>query len=212
MIKTNIDYSLYAITERSYLGERDFLEAVEEAIKAGITVLQLREKDISGREFYHLALQVRKLTKAYGIPLIINDRVDIALAVDADGVHVGQEDIPAKAVRKIMGPEKILGVSAKTVEEAIKAEQDGADYLGVGAVFPSPTKPSSKAIGLEGLKEIKSKVKIPVVAIGGITKDNAKEVLAAGADGLSCISAVFCGNITENVKALKKVLYESRKH
>ncbi|MDN5331688.1 MAG: thiamine-phosphate pyrophosphorylase [Tepidanaerobacteraceae bacterium] len=206
-----IDYSLYAITERSYLGEKDLFEAVKEAIKAGITVLQLREKDISGREFYQQALRLRELTRAYGIPFIINDRVDIALAVDADGVHVGQEDIPAAVVRKILGPGKILGVSAKTAEEAIKAENDGADYLGAGAVFPSPTKPSSEAIGLEGLKKIKSAVKIPVVAIGGITKDNAKQVLSTGVDGISCISAVFCGNITENVRILKKLVSESRK-
>jgi len=206
-----IDYSLYAITERSYIGKRNLVDAVEEAIKAGITVLQLREKDITSREFYHLALQLRELTKAYRIPFIINDRVDIALAVDADGVHVGQEDLPADVVRRIIGKEKILGVSAKTVEEAIKAEEDGADYLGVGAIFPSPTKPSSEAIGLEGLKIIKSKVKIPVVAIGGITKDNAGEVIASGADGISCISAVFCGNIAENVRALKKVVDESIK-
>ncbi|SHM19101.1 thiamine-phosphate diphosphorylase [Caldanaerovirga acetigignens] len=206
-----IDYSLYAITERSYIGKRNLVDAVEEAIKAGITVLQLREKDITSREFYHLALQLRELTKAYRIPFIINDRVDIALAVDADGVHVGQEDLPADVVRKIIGKEKILGVSAKTIEEAIKAENDGADYLGVGAIFPSPTKPSSEAIGLEGLKRIKSNVKIPVVAIGGITKDNAGEVIEAGADGISCISSIFSGDITENVRALKKVVYDLRK-
>jgi thiamine-phosphate pyrophosphorylase len=207
-----IDYSLYAITERSYIGKRNLVDAVEEAIKAGITVLQLREKDITSREFYHLALQLRELTKAYGIPFIINDRVDIALAVDADGVHVGQDDLPADVVRKIIGKEKIMGVSAKTVEEAIKAEKDGADYLGVGAIFPSPTKPSSEAIGLEGLKIIKNKVKIPVVAIGGINKNNAGEVITAGADGISCISSIFSGDITENVRALKKVVYESRKY
>lgn len=205
-----IDYSLYAVTERSYIGQRNFIDAVEEALKAGVTVLQLREKDISSRDFYRLALQLRELTKAYGIPLIINDRVDIALAVDADGVHVGQEDLPAEAVRRIIGKEKILGVSARTVEEALKAEEDGADYLGVGAVFPSPTKPSSEAIGLEGLRKIKSRVKIPVVAIGGITRDNAAEVIAAGADGIACISAVFCGDISQNVRALKNAVEGSR--
>lgn len=205
-----IDYSLYAVTERSYIGQRNFIDAVEEALKAGVTVLQLREKDISSRDFYRLALQLRELTKAYGIPLIINDRADIALAVDADGVHVGQEDLPAEAVRRIIGKEKILGVSARTVEEALKAEEDGADYLGVGAVFPSPTKPSSEAIGLEGLRKIKSRVKIPVVAIGGITRDNAAEVIAAGADGIACISAVFCGDISQNVRALKNAVEGSR--
>ncbi|ADL06817.1 thiamine phosphate synthase [Thermosediminibacter oceani] len=203
------DFTLYAVTERSYLHGRDLVEAVEEAIRAGITVLQLREKDAPGREFYELALRLRELTRVYGIPFIINDRVDIALAVDADGVHVGQEDIPADVARKIIGPGKILGVSAKTVEEAIRAEKDGADYLGVGAIFPSPTKPSSEAIGLEGLIKIKNAVKIPVVAIGGITVQNANEVMATGVDGICCISAVFCGDITENVRALRRAISQS---
>lgn len=148
-----MDLTLYAITDRSYIKNMDIAEAVELAIKGGATVIQLREKDISSREFYEIALKVKEVTKRNRIPLIINDRVDIALAVDADGVHVGQEDLPADIVRKIIGRDKIVGVSARTVEEALKAQRDGADYLGVGAVFKTPTKPEAEAIGIEGLKK-----------------------------------------------------------
>ncbi|MDI3482023.1 MAG: thiamine-phosphate pyrophosphorylase [Tepidanaerobacteraceae bacterium] len=194
-----MDYRLYAVTDRSYLDGISLSLAVELAIRGGATIIQLREKHISSREFYKLALEIKRVTRRYDIPLIINDRVDIALAVDADGVHVGQEDIPADVVRRIIGPGRILGVSAKTVDEASKAERDGADYLGVGAVFPTPTKPESEAIGIEGVRRIKEAVRIPVVAIGGITKENAYEVmLKTGADGISSVSAVFAGDIEKN--------------
>ncbi|HHW04239.1 MAG TPA: thiamine phosphate synthase [Thermoanaerobacterales bacterium] len=198
-----MDYRLYAVTDRSYLDGMDLVTAVELAIKGGATIIQLREKYISGREFYELAMEIRQVTKRYNIPLIINDRVDIALAVNADGVHVGQEDIPANVVRRIIGPGKILGVSAKTVDEAQKAEKDGADYLGVGAVFPTPTKPESEAIGVGEVKRIKEAVKIPVVAIGGITRENAYEIIReAGVDGISSVSAVFAGDIEKNTSLL----------
>lgn len=198
-----MDYRLYAVTDRSYLNGIDIVDAVELAARGGVTIVQLREKQISGREFCELAFRIKQVTKRYNIPLIINDRVDIALAVDADGVHVGQEDIPANIARRIIGPHRILGVSAKTVDEALKAEKDGADYLGVGAVFPTPTKPESDAIGIEGVKRIKEAVKIPVVAIGGITKENAYEIIHdAGVDGISSVSAVFAGDIEKNTRML----------
>ncbi|SDG62976.1 thiamine-phosphate pyrophosphorylase [Thermoanaerobacter thermohydrosulfuricus] len=202
-----MDLTLYAITDRSYIKDMDIADAVELAIKGGATVIQLREKDISSREFYEIALKVKEVTKRNRIPLIINDRVDIALAVDADGVHVGQKDLPADVVRKVIGHDKIVGVSARTVEEALKAQRDGADYLGVGAVFKTPTKPEAEAIGIEGLKKIKEAVTIPVVAIGGITKDNAYEVmLKSGVDGISSVSAVFYGDIENNTRKLLEVI------
>ncbi|MCR4430363.1 MAG: thiamine phosphate synthase [Tepidanaerobacteraceae bacterium] len=198
-----MDLRLYAVTDRSYLDGISLSLAVELAIKGGATIIQLREKQISGKEFYELALEVKRVTSRYGIPLIINDRADIALAVDADGLHVGQEDIPADVARRIIGPSRILGVSAKTVDEALKAERDGADYLGVGAVFPTPTKPESDAIGMEGAKKIKEAVKIPVVAIGGITVENAYDVvLKAKVDGISSVSAVFAGDVEANARRL----------
>jgi len=200
-----MDLRLYAVTDRSYLNGITLVEAVEMAIKGGATIIQLREKNIGGREFYGLALKVKEVTGLYNIPLIINDRVDVALAVDADGVHVGQEDLPADVVRRMIGPGKILGVSAKTVEEGIKAQRDGADYLGVGAVYSTPTKPESDAIGLERVKMIKEAVDIPVVAIGGITLENAYEVMVkTGVDGLSTVSAVFSGDIEKNARLLIK--------
>ncbi|MDI6601560.1 MAG: thiamine phosphate synthase [Thermoanaerobacteraceae bacterium] len=207
-----MDLRLYAVTDRSYLKGITLVEAVEMAIKGGATIIQLREKNIGGREFYELALKVKEVTGLYDIPLIINDRVDIALAVDADGVHVGQEDLPADVVRRIIGPGKILGVSAKTVKEGLKAQRDGADYLGVGAVYSTPTKPESDAIGLEGVKMIKEAVDIPVVAIGGITLGNAYEVMVkTGVDGISTVSAVFSGDIEENARLLMEEIERALK-
>lgn len=200
-----MDFRLYAVTDRSYLDGIDLIAAVEQAIRGGVTVIQLREKQISSRDFFNLASRVKEVTTRYKVPLIINDRVDIALAVDADGVHIGQEDLPAQVVRRLIGPGKILGVSAGTVEEAIKAQEDGADYLGVGAVFPTPTKPESGAIGIEGVKKIKESVSIPVVAIGGITRENAYEVMIkTGADGIASVSAIFAGDVEENSRQLMK--------
>jgi len=194
-----MDFRLYAVTDRSYLDAMDLADAVEQAIRGGVTIIQLREKQVSSGEFYELALRIRQVTRRKNVPLIINDRLDIALAVDADGVHVGQEDLPAKVVRRLIGPDKILGVSAGTVEEALKAQKDGADYLGVGAAYPTPTKPESYAIGIEGIMKIKEAVGIPVVAIGGITRENAYDVmLETGVDGISSVSAVFAGDIEEN--------------
>lgn len=199
-----MDLRLYAVTDRSYIKNISLEEAVEKAIKGGATMVQLREKHIDSRRFYELALKIKEITGRYNVPFIVNDRVDIALAVDADGVHVGQEDIPADVVRRIMGPEKILGVSAKTIEEAIKAQRDGADYIGAGAVYPTPTKPESDAIGIEGVKRIKDAVDIPVVAIGGITQENVYELISnTGIDGVAVVSAILAGEIEENARILR---------
>lgn len=162
------------------------------ALRGGATVIQLREKSKSSAEFMQTALRVKALTAAYGVPLVINDRIDIALAVDADGVHLGQRDIPGEVARKLLGPTKILGISAKTIEQANQAIHCGADYIGVGAVYGSHTKTDAVTIGLVGLQAIRAAVNIPIVAIGGITLGPAiHEIMRHGADGAAVVSAVF---------------------
>lgn len=188
----NIDYSLYLITDRNIINNRSLKECVEEAIKGGVTIVQIREKDASTREFYNIAKEIKEVTDKYNIPLIINDRLDIALAVDAAGVHLGQSDMSIEVARKILGEDKIIGISAGNSEEALEAEKAGADYLGIGAIFYTGTKKDiDEPIGLEGLKEIVNKIKIPSVAIGGINKENAAEVMKTGVNGISVISAIL---------------------
>lgn len=188
----NIDYSLYLITDRGIIKDRCLKDCVEEAIKGGVTIVQIREKDASTREFYNIAKEVKEVTDKYNIPLIINDRLDIALAVDAAGVHLGQSDMSIEVARKILGEEKIIGISAGNLEEALEAEKSGADYLGIGAIFYTGTKKDiDEPIGLEGLKEIINKIKIPSVAIGGINKDNTEDVIKTGVNGISVISAIL---------------------
>lgn len=191
MNKKTVDYSLYLVTDRGVLGGRDLLQSLAEALAGGVTVVQLREKNLDAKEFYLLAREAKKITERHGVPLIINDRLDIALAVDADGVHVGQQDLPAAAARKILGREKILGVSAANLAEALQAEKDGADYLGVGAIFPTTTKNDVRSLAPAELKEIKRLVKIPVVAIGGINENNIGIVTATGIDGVAVASAIL---------------------
>ena len=186
----NIDLSLYLVTDNSDDVDR-FLNTIEEAIKGGVTVVQIREKTADTLDFYNLALKVKEITTKYDVPLIINDRVDVALAIDADGVHVGQSDMPCDVTRRLMGPDKILGVSAATVEEAKKAESDGADYIGTGAVFPTATKDDADSVTKEELVEIVKSINIPVVAIGGINLDNASQLLDTGIAGLSVVSAIM---------------------
>ena len=176
MKKEDIDYSVYLVTDRRNKTDEEFLNIIEEAIKGGTTVVQLREKTASTKEFYDLALRVKEITSRYGVPLLINDRIDIALAVDSEGVHIGQDDMPADIAREIIGEDKILGVSASTVEEAKKAEKDSADYIGSGAVFPTATKDDADSVSKEELKEIVDSIDIPVVAIGGLTVENANTV------------------------------------
>ena len=202
--KQILDYTLYLVTDRSLMSTQTLEQAVEQAIQGGCTMVQLREKDASSRAFYETALNVKQITDSYSVPLIINDRVDICKAIDACGVHVGQSDLPAKAVRKILGLEKIIGVSTATLEEAIQAEQDGADYLGVGAMFATATKTNTRSVTLEQLAAIKAAVEIPVVAIGGIGLGNAGVLAPAGIDGIAVVSAILAQpDITKAAQQLK---------
>ncbi len=186
----NLDLSLYLVTDKSDDVEK-FLKTIEEGIKGGVTVVQIREKTADTLDFFNLALKVKEITRKYNVPLIINDRVDVALAIDAEGVHVGQSDMPCEVTRKLVGPDKIVGVSAATIDEAKKAEKDGADYIGTGAVFPTATKDDAPKITKKDLKEIVDSINIPVVAIGGITLDNAHELIDTGIAGLSVVSAIM---------------------
>ena len=200
----SLDLSLYLVTDNSDDVER-FLNTIEEAIKCGTTVVQIREKTAETLDFYNLALKVKDITTKYNVPLIINDRVDVALAIDADGVHVGQSDMPCDVTRKLIGEDKILGVSAATIEEARKAEKDGADYIGTGAVFPTQTKDDAPKITKDDLKEIVESIDIPVVAIGGITLENAHELNDTGIAGLSVVSAIMS---SDNPKKSSEELLE----
>ncbi|MEK7826407.1 MAG: thiamine phosphate synthase [Thermodesulfobacteriota bacterium] len=191
MIKENMDLTIYLVTDRRWLGERTLWDSVEEAILGGVTLVQLREKKISSKEYLELAQRVKEVTDRHDIPLIINDRIDIALAIDADGVHLGPEDLPVPIARKLLGDGKIIGSSAASVDEALLFQAQGADYLGVGAVFPTATKRGTEKVGLEDLRGIKSAVHIPVVAIGGIKAENAKPVMETGVDGVAVVSAIM---------------------
>jgi len=186
----NVDLSLYLVTDNSD-DEEKFLKTIEEAILGGVTVVQIREKTADTLDFYNLAVKVKEITTKYDVDLIINDRVDVALAIDADGVHVGQSDMPCDITRKLIGEDKILGVSAATIEEAKKAENDGADYIGTGAVFPTSTKDDAPSITKQDLIDIVKSINIPVVAIGGITLENASELKDTGIAGLSVVSAIM---------------------
>jgi thiamine-phosphate pyrophosphorylase len=186
------DLLLYLCTDRELALGRPIMEAVEEAVSGGVTMVQLREKNVSSREFYCLARDLRSLTKRRRIPLVINDRLDIALAVEADGLHIGQSDLPLEAARRIAGKGMVIGVSAGTVEEALAAEKGGADYLGAGAVFSTGSKSDAgDAIGLEALAAICASVRIPVIGIGGVGPASAGAVMRAGAAGIAVISAIL---------------------
>ena len=189
-MKHGIDYSLYLCTDRRLMTSPTIEASVESALRGGTTVIQLREKDCSSREFYELGLRVKKITERYNAPLIINDRVDIALAVGAAGVHVGQGDLPCKVVREIVGPDMIVGVSAATLDEAVQAEEDGADYLGVGAMYATATKTDTRPVSMEELLKIRAAVKIPIVVIGGINKQTLGNFKGTGVDGLAVVSAI----------------------
>ena len=196
---------LYAVTDRHWTGEKTLYQQTEEAILGGTTFLQIREKELNEADFEKEALELQALCKKYKVPFIVNDNVELAKKIDADGVHVGQEDMNACKVRELLGPDKILGVSAQTVEEAILAEKQGADYLGVGAVFPTGSKSDAIDVSHETLKAICKAVKIPVVAIGGITKDNLCQLKGSGIAGISVISAIFAQkDIKAAAEELKK--------
>lgn len=201
----NIKYGIYLITDRDILKGRDLIKSLEEAISGGVTLVQLREKNATSLEFYKLAVEVRKTTLEHNIPLIINDRLDIAIAVDADGVHLGQEDLPVFVARKIWGQDKIIGASTANLKEALKAQEEGANYIGVGALFPTDTKINTRKVTLDEIKNIKQKVSIPVVGIGGINEDNIKSVADTGVDGVALVSAILDGNnIAERARKLYK--------
>ena len=191
------ELKLYLVTDSDILRGRDFYNSIEEALKGGVTMLQLREKNASGKEFLEKAIKLRELTKKYNVKFIINDRVDIAMLCDADGVHVGQSDIPANKVRELIGEDKIVGVSARTVEEALTAKENGADYLGVGAMFTTRTKLDAKSVSIEKLKEIKELIKLPVVAIGGLSLSNIDKLKECNVDGYAVVSAILGA---ENIK------------
>lgn len=189
---------LYAVTDRSWLGDKTLAEQTEEALKGGVTFVQIREKELDREHFREEAEELKSLCARYQVPFVINDDVDLALEVDADGVHVGQSDMEAGDVRKKLGPDKIIGVSARTVSQALLAQQHGADYLGVGAVFATGTKLDATDVSYDTLKAICSAVSIPVVAIGGITKDNLMELKGSGIDGIAVVSAIFAADDIED--------------
>lgn len=196
---------LYAVTDRHWLGNKTLCEQVEEALKGGATFIQLREKALDDEGFLKEAIELKALCKKYGVPFVINDNVEIAKKIDADGVHVGQSDMEAGDVREKLGNDKIIGVSAETVEQAILAEKRGADYLGVGAVFHTGSKDDAEDVSHETLKAICDAVSIPVIAIGGITKDNIKELSGSGICGVAVISAIFAQkDITAATRELKE--------
>ena len=200
-----IDYSLYVIANQDLQKNRTIIEVIEEIIQGGATIIQLREKNLPTRTFFEEAQTVRKITKKAGIPLIINDRLDVALAVNADGVHLGEEDLPLKYARKI-APHFIIGYSTDSIDQAREAEKDGANYLGVGSVFPTKTKiDAGMAIGTQKLEEIKRAVSIPVIAIGGITLENLPKVIQSGVDGVAVISAIISAE--SPFEATKKFRY-----
>lgn len=186
-----LDTTMYFITDSTNLSEDEFLFRVEEACKGGVTLIQLREKDRTTREYISLAQKVHKITQRYDIPLIIDDRVDVALAIDAEGVHVGQSDMPVKLARQLMGKDKIVGATAKTVPQALEAYEQGADYLGVGAIYPTTTKVKTVLTSVDTLKEIVKAVPIKVNAIGGLNKDNIGVLRNSGIDGICVVSAIM---------------------
>jgi len=200
---------VYAVTDRHWLGQRTLEDVVKESLEGGITFLQLREKHLHGEALLEEAKSIQKLAKAYGIPFVIDDDVEVALAIDADGVHVGQKDMEAQDVRALLGPDKILGVSAQTVEQAIAAEKSGADYLGVGAVFPTNSKDDAIQVPYETVQAICKAVHIPVVAIGGITLENLHELKGCGARGAAVISAIY--GQKDILDATQKLKQEARK-
>ncbi len=203
------DLLLYAVTDRHWLNGRTLTEVVKESLDGGATFIQLREKTLDEESFLEEAKEIKKLCAEYNVPFVINDNVDIALAMDADGVHVGQSDMEAGNVREKLGPDKIIGVSAQTVEQAVLAEKRGADYLGVGAVFPTGSKDDAVEVSHETLKAICEAVSIPVIAIGGITVDNTNELAGSGICGIAVISAIYAQeDIPAATSRLKQVVSE----
>ena len=200
---------LYAVTDRHWLNGRTLSEVVRESLDGGATFIQLREKDLDEESFLKEARELKALCAEYKVPFVINDNVKIAKEIDADGVHVGQSDMEAGNVREKLGPDKIIGVSAQTVEQAVLAEKRGADYLGVGAVFPTGSKDDAEDVSKETLRAICEAVSIPVIAIGGISQDNVRELAGSGLAGIAVISAIYAqSDIEEATKDLKRLTAE----
>lgn len=200
---------LYAVTDRSRLGKLSLLQAVEEALSNGVTLLQLREKNMPDGELLVLAKKMKTLADNYGVPLIINDRVDIAVSSGADGVHIGQQDGSVEEARKVLGPNKILGVTTRSVKQALQAEAAGADYLGVGAMFPSTTKDTASITPLETVKAIAAATRLPFVVIGGIQESNIRTLKGLGAAGAAVVSAIFGGeNVAQRTRTMRTLCEE----
>lgn len=200
---------LYAVTDSMWLNGRTLPEVVKEALEGGATFMQIREKELPYEEFLALAKEVKKVTDTYHVPYVVNDEVEIAKAIDADGVHIGQSDKALTEARRILGPDKIIGVSTQTVEQAVEAEKNGADYLGVGSIFTTSTKLDADAVSMDTLRAICETVSIPVVAIGGISKDNILDLKGTKVDGVAVVSAIFAAkNIKEATAELRKVANE----
>lgn len=211
-MKAQPDYSIYLVTDDGCLQGRALLDCVREALEGGVTLVQYRAKTASSAEMYAEALQLKALCDSFNVPLIINDRLDIAMAVGAAGVHLGQDDLPCAAARRILGEDYIIGVSAHNPAEAAEALERGADYLGCGAVFGTATKADVKKLGTEGLTAICREKGLPVVGIGGVTADNYREVRAAGADGAAIVSGILAQpDIRTTVRAIAKVSEEFAK-
>lgn len=211
-MKAQPDYSIYLVTDDGCLQGRALIDCVREALEGGVTLVQYRAKTASSAEMYNEALQLKALCDSFNVPLIINDRLDIAMAVGAAGVHLGQDDLPCAAARKLLGEDYIIGVSAHNPAEAKTALQSGADYLGCGAVFGTATKADVKKLGTEGLEAICKAKELPVVGIGGVTADNYREVRAAGADGAAIVSGILAQpDIRTTVEAIAKVSQEFAK-
>ena len=189
--KLKKDLKLYLVTDSEILKDRDFYKCIEDAIKSGVTMVQLREKNTDGKEFLEKAIKLRELTNKYNVTFVINDRIDIAMLVDADGVHIGQSDIDAVSARKLLGDNKIIGVSARILQEAKIAKENGADYLGIGAMFSTSTKRDAKLVSFNTLEEIIKEVNLPFVLIGGITLDNVKKLKHFKPDGYALVSGIL---------------------
>lgn len=205
------DYSLYLVTDAE-ICRRDFFETIEEAIAGGVSIIQLREKNLDSRPFYERALRLAEITKSAGVPFIINDRIDIALAVKADGVHIGQSDMPIEIAGRLLGPKSIIGVSVSTPEEARLAEIEGANYIAVSPIWSTPTKTDTpEAVGLRGTSEIATAVEIPCIGIGGIKIENAASVILAGCDGVAVVSAIMAADSPRKSAEHLKMLIDKAK-
>jgi thiamine-phosphate pyrophosphorylase len=211
--REDIDYSLYLVTDRGLSRGRSTVDVVTAAVRGGATVVQLREKAADTRDFVEEAMAIKDFLSARGVPLIVNDRLDVAQAVDADGVHLGQKDMPIELARKIVGPQMIIGISAESLTDAVEAERGGADYLGVSPIFDTPTKTdTAPALGLEGLQQIRTAVNLPLVGLGGLNADNAGRVIANGADGVAVVSAIVSADDPEQAaRELIRIVQEIKR-